>query len=109
MSKKIDPNILIHVIKDDFGLEAVTEFRFHPVRRWRFDVAIPEMMIAIELEGGVYTRGRHTRGAGYVKDLEKYNAATVMGWNLLRYAHTNHIYADIIGDLANLLKPYSKA
>lgn len=104
MSKKIHAPILIQVIQDEFGLEAVAEHHFHDSRKWRFDVAIPEMMVAIELEGGVYTKGRHTRGAGFVKDIEKYNKATVMGWNVLRYTHTNHIYADIIGDLANLFK-----
>lgn len=108
MSKKIHAEILIQVIRDEFNLKAVKEHRFHPVRKWRFDVAIPEMMVAIELEGGVYTRGRHTRGSGFIKDIEKYNTATVMGWNVLRYTHTNHIYADIIGDLANLFKAQSK-
>lgn len=62
------------------------EYRFHPKRRWRFDVAWPEHKVAVELEGGVWTRGRHTRGKGYMKDLEKYNAAVSMGWRLLRFA-----------------------
>ncbi len=81
--------------------EIVTEHRFHPVRRWRFDLAIPIYRIAIEIEGGVWTRGRHTRGAGYLADLEKYNEATAMGWSVLRYgveqAETcqSHIVAQI--------------
>lgn len=67
------------------GPEIVTEHRFHPTRRWRFDLAIPEHRIAIEVEGGVWTRGRHTRGSGYLADLEKYNAAAALGWTVLRY------------------------
>ena len=53
-------------------------------RRWRFDFAWPDAMLAAEVEGGVWVRGRHTRGAGYVADCEKYNAATMLGWRVLR-------------------------
>jgi very-short-patch-repair endonuclease len=60
------------------------EFRFAPPRRWRFDFAWPEQKIALEIEGGTWVGGRHNRGAGYAKDLEKYNTATVLGWRLLR-------------------------
>jgi hypothetical protein len=68
------------------GLPApVRELRFAPPRRWRFDYAWPELFVAVEKEGGVYTRGRHTRGAGYADDMEKYNAATRLGWALFRY------------------------
>ena len=62
-----------------------SELQFHPVRRWRFDLAAPELLIAIEVEGGVFRGGRHTRGRGYVRDLEKYNAAVTRGWRMLRY------------------------
>lgn len=67
------------------GLPApIAEFRFHPVRKWRFDYAWPDHMVALEVEGGIWTRGRHTRGAGFAKDIEKYNAAAVLGWRVLR-------------------------
>jgi len=62
-----------------------SEYRFHPTRRWRFDYAHPELMIAIEVEGGAFTKGRHTRGKGFIADMDKYNTATIMGWRLLRY------------------------
>jgi very-short-patch-repair endonuclease len=54
-------------------------------RDWRFDFAWPDRMLAVEVEGGVWVSGRHTRGSGFVKDAEKYNAATVLGWRVLRY------------------------
>jgi hypothetical protein len=54
-------------------------------RNWRFDFAWPDRMLAVEVEGGVWAGGRHTRGAGFVKDAQKYNAATVLGWRVLRY------------------------
>ena len=53
-------------------------------RRWRFDRAWPEHKVAVELEGGVYTQGRHTRGKGFEADCEKYNQATAMGWRVFR-------------------------
>lgn len=67
------------------GLPApVAEHRFEPERRWRFDYAWPEAKIALEVEGGIYTGGRHTSSAGFVKDMAKYNRAAVLGWRVLR-------------------------
>jgi len=67
----------------------VREHRFHPTRRWRFDVAFVEQKVAVEIDGGCWSRGRHTRGSGYIKDTEKLNAAVVQGWRVLRYCtHT---------------------
>ena len=67
------------------GLPAPTpEYRFHGTRKWRFDYAWPKLMVALEVEGGVWMRGRHTRGSGFVKDMEKYNEAALMGWTVLR-------------------------
>jgi very-short-patch-repair endonuclease len=78
-------NLFLQVLKARTGLEAVPEYRFHPVRRWRFDYCIPHLKIAIEQEGAVWTSGRHTRGSGYVKDMEKYNTAAAMGYTVLRF------------------------
>lgn len=61
------------------------EFRFHETRRWRFDVAWPAQKVAIEMEGGIWSRGRHTRGGGYRQDMEKNNAAAILGWTVLQY------------------------
>ena len=65
--------------------EPEREFRFHPTRRFRFDFAWPDKMVAVEAEGGVWSRGRHTRGSGFVKDCEKYNTATLAGWRVFRF------------------------
>ena len=70
--------------RSDLGVECVKEYRFHSTRKWRFDYAIPEHKIAIEVEGGVWTGGRHTSPKGFLGDMEKYNTATVMGWRVLR-------------------------
>ena len=73
--------LLSYLTKMDWALE----YRFHPTRRWRFDIALPQEKIAIEQEGGLWIRGRHNRASGYISDLEKYNAAVLLGWRVLRY------------------------
>ena len=77
------------ICKTDLGVECVKEYKFHPERRWRFDYAIPEHKIALEVEGGVWTQGRHTRPQGFLGDIEKYNTATLMGWRVFRTTPTD--------------------
>lgn len=72
------------ICKTDLKVECVKEFKFHPVRKWRFDYAVPEHKIAFEVEGGVWTGGRHTSPKGFLGDIEKYNTATLMGWRVFR-------------------------
>lgn len=60
------------------------EYRFHPDRKWRFDYAWPDFKVALEIEGGAWTGGRHNRGNGFIADMEKYNAAAQLGWRLIR-------------------------
>jgi hypothetical protein len=62
------------------------EYQFVPERGWRFDYAWPDSMVALEIEGGVYTGGRHVRGAGYEQDLDKYNEAALRGWKVIRFS-----------------------
>lgn len=63
--------------------EPTTEYRFCD-RRWRFDYAWPNAKLALEVEGGVFVAGRHSRGVGMLADMEKYNAATLAGWRVFR-------------------------
>ena len=65
--------------------EPIAEHRFAPPRRFRFDFAWPDKLIAVELEGGVWARGRHVRGKGYESDCEKYNLAQALGWSVYRF------------------------
>lgn len=66
------------------GERVMAEYRFHPSREWRFDFAIPERHVAIEVEGGAFIGGRHVRTDGYLRDMEKYNEAAAAGWLVLR-------------------------
>ena len=65
-------------------LAPMREYCFAKPRRWRFDYAWPDYKIALEVEGGAWTHGRHTRGSGFVNDMEKYNTAILAGWIVLR-------------------------
>lgn len=82
------------------------EYRFHPERRWRFDFAYPDLKIAVEAEGGIFTGGAHTRGAHYAKDCEKYNQATLLGWRVFRYTIKNYdqIDRDFTGLIGGAIK-----
>lgn len=62
------------------------EFYFHPKRKWRADFHLIDKKILVEVEGGIWSGGRHTRGKGYLRDLEKYNAATMMGFQVIRFS-----------------------
>jgi very-short-patch-repair endonuclease len=61
------------------------EFRFWPKRRFRFDFAYPDLLIAIEVEGGQWIQGRHQRPMGFENDMIKYNEAAIRGWLVLRF------------------------
>lgn len=64
--------------------EPEREYRFLEGRTFRFDFAWPEQRLALEVEGGIWLNGRHTRGAGFQTDCWKYNEAAAGGWRVLR-------------------------
>lgn len=64
-------------------LEPQPEFRFHHERKWRFDFAWVEAKVYLEVQGGIWQNGRHSRGAALLKEWEKLNTATAMGWRPL--------------------------
>lgn len=91
------------------GIEYVCEHQFHDVRKFKFDIAIPSLKVAIEYEGIMMGKGgksRHTTVAGYSEDCIKYNLALVHGWRVLRYTALNYrnMYQDIHTILNELRK-----
>jgi very-short-patch-repair endonuclease len=60
------------------------EHRFHETRQWRMDFAWPEAQVALEVEGGIWVRGRHARPKGFAEDCCKLNEAALAGWTVLR-------------------------
>jgi len=59
-----------------------TEYRFTPPRRFRFDFASIDSKVAIEINGGNWIRGRHTRASNLSNEYEKLNLATLNGWRV---------------------------
>jgi len=85
------PDIPLATLMAAAGLpEPELEYRFHPTRKWRFDFAWLDHMVAVEYEGGVWAGrgkaggGRHTRPKGFENDCEKYNEAALLGWTVIR-------------------------
>ena len=69
----------------EYGPGLVREHKFHQVRRWRFDWAYPDHKIAIEYEGLMSRKSRHTTISGFTADCEKYNSAAQLGWRVYRF------------------------
>lgn len=79
-------DLFLNYLQQQFPtVEVVKELQFHPVRKWRFDYAFSDLKVAIEIDGAVWTQGRHNRPAGYLADMEKLNTAASMGWLVLRF------------------------
>lgn len=76
---------LLWQIKVDGLPEPAQEYRFAPPRRWRFDLAWPDQLLAVEVQGAVWRQGRHSRGAGQLADMDKSNAAVLLGWRVLHF------------------------
>lgn len=74
--------LLEHLLRP--GWQVQLEHRFHPTRRWRFDLALPEVGLAVEIDGGGWVHGRHHREQGRRDDEEKRQAAESLGWRVLR-------------------------
>ena len=83
-------------------LTPVRELSFHPKRKWRFDFAFPERMIAVEIEGGA--NGRHQRIGGFVGDCHKYNAAALLGWRVFRYTTAMVMDGTAIDEIVQALR-----
>ena len=60
------------------------EYRFHRERKWKFDFAWPDQQIALEVDGGIWSYGRHNRGSGITKTWEKENTANLLHWHIFK-------------------------
>lgn len=77
-------DMFTRLVYSELRVECVKEYRFYKPRKWRFDYALPAYKIAVEVEGGVWTGGRHVNPRGFLNDMTKYNTATLLGWRVFR-------------------------
>jgi len=80
------------------------EYTFASPRRWRFDFAWVDEKIAVEIEGGIWTGGRHVRGKGFENDCEKGNQAQLMGWAVYRFTPSHIARGDAVEIIRKALK-----
>lgn len=99
-------DLFIESIKQELGLVVVPELQFHHERKWRFDYAIPDHKIAIEVEGGIWMKGggAHSRPKNILRDMTKYNEATALGWKLIRVTPQQLNKRYTINQIRKLLK-----
>jgi hypothetical protein len=108
-SSKITPpsqptsDMFTRLCHSELHAECIKEHRFYNPRKWRFDYALPRYKIAVEVEGGVWTGGRHIRPQGFLGDIEKYNTATLLGWRVFRTTPDNLLTGKTILLLKNAI------
>ena len=87
--------------------EPTLEFRFAKEamgRQWRSDFAWPDQKILVEVEGGIWIKGRHTRGKGFELDCRKYNAAAELGYKVFRFTSSMLYSGEAINTIERILK-----
>jgi very-short-patch-repair endonuclease len=83
--EKWEEMFLDHCTKYKLTAGLQVEYLFHADRKWRLDFAWPDRKIAVEIDGGTRSQGRHNRHEGYTEDCIKINNATAMGWRVYRF------------------------
>lgn len=76
---------IMKLLLDQMGVVYVKELVFSKTRKFRFDLAIPEKMIAFEYDGLRSKKSRHTTRKGFEMDTQKLNLAQLEGWKVYRY------------------------
>lgn len=76
-------------------------------RHWRWDICWPDVDgdggVSVEVDGGAWTQGRHTRGAGFIEDQKKRAAGVQLGWRILNVTPDRLHAADTLSALKSLL------
>ena len=71
---------------DAVGLDGyVREYQAIPGRRYRFDFCWVKERLAVEINGGTYSKGGHSSYLGIKRDYEKGNLAVQYGWKVLQF------------------------
>jgi hypothetical protein len=87
-----DVDLVFETHMGELGLLCRPEFRFCVSRKWRADYFIaarppnPTWCALVEIDGGIWSRGRHVTGKGFLADCEKLNYASALGFKVFRFA-----------------------
>jgi very-short-patch-repair endonuclease len=73
-------------------------------RKWRFDFAWPAQKVALEVDGGIWIKGRHNQGAAMKGQWEKENEANCAGWHILKCEPKETITMQTVNLLKRALK-----
>ena len=84
MPNKSDFELMFEEQVKELKTPYATQYKFSDDRKWTCDFYLPKYKLLVEIEGGVWIMGRHSRGAGFVKDCEKYNTAVCKGYSVMR-------------------------
>lgn len=101
VTEKEQAQALLEIHMSELRIKWTPEFKFHPTRKWKADYKVSPSVL-VEIEGGVFSQGRHTRGVGYTKDCEKYNEAQSLGYKVYRFT-TQQV---LTGKAKEFLKKY---
>lgn len=83
------------------------EVRFHPTRRWRFDLAWEEFRLAVEVDGITYRQdaaGRHQQARGFENDRAKDLAARELGWDVMHVTPRQVLSGEAVRAVAGALE-----
>jgi hypothetical protein len=101
---KYNPKVVLAFLSECRVPLPILEWRFDPVRAWRFDFAWPDSKLALEVQGGLFVRGAHVRGAALVREHNKRNAAAMQGWRILYVEPKDLCTMDTVNMIRECLK-----
>ena len=78
-------DVFFILLLDAGAPEPARQYAFHPVRKWRFDFAWERLGLAVEIDGGSWIGGAHSRGNGYARDRVRDAEAILLGWTVARF------------------------
>lgn len=67
------------------GIPFIVEHRFHSVRKWRYDFCLNNRLL-VDIDGGIWIQGHHSRGKGMEDDFEKMWEAVLLGYRVMKFS-----------------------
>ena len=77
--------LALHMRADKIGFTPEYAFAKSIGRKWRVDFMLAKGIV-VEVNGAIWTQGRHSRGSGLENDYEKLNECALMGYRVLQFS-----------------------